>query len=101
LKHTLSIAALLIAGFSVSAVAGDTPSSSLADANAVGIHSDNLSAVANSKQVRKLLRAQGYVNVSPLARDSHGRWSGVATKNGERRLVSVSMPGKTEVWSTN
>jgi hypothetical protein len=101
LKHTLSIAALLVAGLSVSAVAGDKPSLSLADANAVGIHSNSLSAVANSEQVLKLLRSQGFVNVSQLARDAHGRWSGVATKDGERRMVSVSIPAITESSSTN
>lgn len=101
LKNTLSIAALLVAGFSVSAMAGDKPSSSVTDTNAVGIHSNSLSSYANSEQARNLLRAQGYVNVSELARDAHGRWSGVATKDGERRMVSVSIPTKTEPLSTN
>ena len=55
---------------------------------------------ANAEQVRKLLQSQGYTNVSELSRDSNGRWTGTATKNGERKLVAVALPNKVAAPST-
>lgn len=79
---------------SVPALAGD----SAATQSAFTAH---LTANANADQVRKLLAAKDYKNVSRLDRDQDGRWSGTAFKNGKKTFVSVYLPTKKLAPATN
>ena len=90
LIRTISLVALLAAGSSIHAIAGERASSASADT--VATHSAQLTVAANVEQVRKLLLSQGYTNVSELSRDANGRWTGTATKNGQKKIVSVALP---------
>ena len=95
MKRTLSLAALLIVGSTIHAVAAEPASSAAASADTLASHSALLSAAANAEQARKLLQSQGYTNVSQLNRDANGRWIGTATKDGKQRMVSVGLPPQT------
>ena len=100
LKSTISLIAVLATTFSAQAMAGEPASSHSKAAHNVATHSAKLSVAANAEEVRKLLRSQGYNNVSELSRDSNGRWTGTATKNGERKLVAVALPNNAAASST-
>jgi len=100
LKRTISLIAVLATTFSAQAMAGEAASSHSKAAHNVATHSAELSVAANAEQVRKLLQSQGYSNVSKLSRDSNGRWTGTATKNGERKLVAVALPNNVAAPST-
>lgn len=55
----------------------------------------NLSASANQKQVIRLLASRGYITTSELVRDSSGRWSGTALKDGKIVHVAIKLPQQT------
>ena len=100
LKSTISLIAVLATTFSAQAMAGEPASSHSKAAHNVAIHSAKLSVAANAEQARKLLQSQGYTNVSELSRDSNGRWTGTAMKNGERKLVAIALPNNLAASST-
>ncbi len=100
LKRTISLIAVLATTFSAQAMAGEPASAHSKAAQNVATHSAELSVAANAEQVRKLLQSQGYTNVSELSRDSNGRWTGTATKNGEIKLVAVALPKNAAAPST-
>lgn len=97
MTRTLSIAAIALVGLSAPVLAAEKNAANANDAHSIGTHSAELSVAANSNEVRKLLKAQGYTNVSPLARDRNGHWTGVAMKDGERKFLAVALPKATPV----
>ena len=92
MTHVLSLAAVIAAGFSFSALAAEGPTLPSTDLTAVAAHSAQLSVAANAQQVRQILLAQGYTNVSDLNRDESGRWIGTALKDGKTVAVAVALP---------
>lgn len=94
MNKVLSLAIALTVGSAIPALAGET-SAQQAAFNA------QLSVNANAEQVRKLLIAKNYKNVSRLNRDEDGRWTGTAVKNGQKTFVSVYLPPKQTAPVTN
>ncbi len=94
MSKTLTLTLALVAATSISALAADTASTQDA-------FTAQLSVNANAEQVRKLLLAKNYKNVSHLGRDEGGRWTGTAVKNGKTTFVSVYLPAKPTVPQTN
>lgn len=92
--RSLSLAALLAAGLSSHALAADEAAAPEADTAAVTEYLDQISKAANMDQVRKLLQAKGYSNISGLVQDESGRWTGTAEKDGKSVGVAVAMPPK-------
>jgi hypothetical protein len=99
--RALSLAALIAAGFSCSALAADEAAPPATDAAAVAAYTAQLSVAANAAHVRQLLQAQGYTNVSDLNHDEDGRWSGTAVKNGKTIGVAIALPSRQAVPATN
>lgn len=95
MNKALSLALVFAAGTAVPALAEDTSAQQAAFFNA------QLSVNANADQVRKLLIAKDYKNVSRLSRDENGRWTGTAFKNGKKTVVSVYLPPKPATAATN
>ncbi|MCH9765799.1 MAG: hypothetical protein K0U34_07390 [Alphaproteobacteria bacterium] len=89
MTRTLSLTALLFAGFALPVAAADTQVDKSNSA-----FTAQLSANANAEQVRQLLRAKDYTQVSVLQRDANGRWTGTAVKDGKTTAVSVYLPRK-------
>jgi hypothetical protein len=80
--RTLTLAAALAAGMSLSAFAAETNS---------GVAIDNL---FTEVQARQHLLHLGYINVSPMTKDTGGKWVGTATtKDGKVRAVAVDIRG--------
>jgi periplasmic protein CpxP/Spy len=93
--RTLTLAAVVAAGFSLPTFAADAPAAAAApEANVTAAQSAELTTAANADQARKLLLAQGYTNVSDLNRDNQGRWTGTATKDGKTNFVAIALPEK-------
>lgn len=90
----LTLTFALVAGSAFPALAADKASSH----DAV---TAQLTANANAKQVRQLLLAKNYTNVSNLDRDSDGRWTGTAVKDGKTTFISVYLPAKPATAHTN
>lgn len=78
-----------------------TPSFAADQTSGHDIVSAQLTANANAQQVRNLLRAKDYTNISELRRDENGRWTGTAVKDGKTTVVSVQLPGKPAKPQTN
>jgi hypothetical protein len=99
MTRTLTLASILMAAFSLPALAVDAPAAPAADAktdaSATAAQSAELTTQANADQARKLLLAQGYTNVSDLSRDNNGRWTGTATKDGKTIFVAIAVPTPT------
>jgi hypothetical protein len=95
MTRALSLAALLAVGLSLPAFAADEAAAPAPDAAAIAAHTAQMSHVANANQVRKLLFAQGYTNVSNLNRGEDGRWVGTGVKNGKTVGVAIALPGKS------
>jgi hypothetical protein len=90
--RTLSLAAALAAGTSLSVFAAETNS---------GVVIDNL---FSEVQARQHLLHLGYTEVSPMTKDSSGKWVGTATtKDGKVRAVGVDIrgPAKSSTIFTN
>ncbi len=94
MNKALCLGLAIVASASIPALAGDTSASQAA-------FTAQLSANANAEQVRKLLVAKNYKNVSRLDRDEDGRWTGTAYKNGQKTFVSVYLPTKLDTPATN
>jgi hypothetical protein len=90
--RTLSIAAVLATGLSASAFAASDTAAPAADAAAVAAHTAQLTNDANANQVRKLLYAQGYTNVTNLSRGEDGRWVGSGVKDGKTVGIAIVLP---------
>jgi len=45
------------------------------------------------EQARFHLAKLGYVNVSPLTKDSNGAWAGTAMRDGKQMIVAVDIKG--------
>lgn len=87
LKSTL-LSAFVAAAFITPALADDKAMTPAADAAAVT--SLKRAPVFSERQARIHLARQGYVNISPLARDGNGAWRGTATKAGRNLIVAVT-----------
>ncbi len=96
MTRALSLAAILAIGLSMPAFAADNAAAPAPEAAAIAAHTAQLSHAANSNQVRKLLFAQGYTNVSNLNRGEDGRWAGTGVKNGKTVGVAVALPAKSQ-----
>lgn len=91
-----------LATLAVAALATATIPAIAADEQAVqSAYTAELADRANAEQVRKLLNAQNYKNVSILDRDEDGRWTGTAVKDGKSTFVSVYLPTKADVDAIN
>jgi len=90
----LGLSFALAVSASVPALAGDSAATQAA-------FTAHLTAKANAEQVRKLLAAKNYKNVSRLDRDQDGRWTGTAFRNGQKTFVSVYLPTKQNLPATN
>jgi hypothetical protein len=100
--RSLSLAALLATGLSLSAFAADEAAAPAADTASVTEYLAEVSKSSTASQIRQLLQAKGYTNVSGLAQDESGRWTGTAQKDGKAVGVAVAMPPKGEAApSTN
>lgn len=100
--RSLSLAALLATGLSMSALAADETAAPASDQATVTEYLAEVSKATNANQIRQLLQAKGYTNVSGLAQDESGRWTGSAEKDGRVVGVAVAMPPKGETApSTN
>lgn len=86
MNYTLALAAALAAGIASPVLANEAP-----QANAQGAPG-LLDAASAEYQARLHLAHQGYVNISPLARDEDGRWIGTAMKDGKTMIVAVAFP---------
>ena len=91
--RSLALASALTLGAAMPALAAEEAASSAASPD-LATYTAHMAASANADQVRKLLNAQGYRNVSELNRDDTGRWTGTATKDGKAVGVSVKLPVK-------
>lgn len=94
MNRALALGAVLAAGLSLPAIAGEKSAAISGNADVVAAHSAELSVAANANQARKILLSQGYVNVSELSRDANGRWTGTAIKDGTTTVVAVVLPPK-------
>lgn len=94
MKKILTATAALLCAASLPAMAENSTKTG-------DVVSAHLAATANAKQVRKLLNAKNYTNVSQLNRDESGRWYGTAVKDGKRTAVSVILPSKPSADLTN
>lgn len=99
--RTITLATVLATGLSMSAVAADEATAPATTAAAVTEYLADLSKAANANQVRDLLVAKGYSNVTNLIRDEQGRWTGAAVKDGKSVAVSVALPENTGEATTN
>ena len=102
MKHALSLATVIAVSFSLPAFAADYTSAPAVSADSsIAAFTAQLAVRANASQVRKLLAAQNYTNISQLDRDGNGRWTGTAVKNGKATFVSVYLPRKPNTAVTN
>jgi hypothetical protein len=93
------LAALIVTGFAVPAFAADETTAPAGAGTSAYTAQLNHAAAAN--QVRNLLAAQGYSNVSSLDRDANGYWTGTAVKDGKAVDVSVALPSKGDAPAAN
>lgn len=93
MNKILTLAFAGLAATSVAATAADSKQSA-STSDATTAFTAQLDADAKAEQVRNLLRAKKYTNVSELRRDANGRWSGTAIKDGKLQAVSVYLPEK-------
>lgn len=94
MKKVLMTSAALICAATIPALADTAAPKS-------DVVSAHLTASANANQVRQLLSAKNYTNISDLNRDESGRWYGTAVKDGKRTAVSVILPSKPNTALTN
>lgn len=97
--RTVSIAALVAAGFALPAIAAETSGNT--NANYTGIHAQELKNQYDAKQAHNILASRGFVNISGLDRDDDGRWTGIATKDGKTIFVAIALPPAQAVTVTN
>jgi len=89
MTRTLSLAAVLVAGLALPAIADNTATKTAPQASAT--ESAAIGSPFTMENARQHLMRQGYTNVSPLERDANGNWTGTATKDGKRIAVAVDV----------
>lgn len=77
MTRAFTMAAVLMAGFAMPALAADSVAT-----NAFG-----------EREARQHLVRMGFTNVSDLRRDAHGNWAGTAIKDGKAVPVAVGVKG--------
>lgn len=87
--HKLALATVAAAAFAAPVFAAEQ---TFPETDAAIVARAELTLAANANQVTKLLASQGYTNVAILGRDDDGRWTGIATKDGQQRLIAVALP---------
>ena len=83
MTRAFTLAAVLMAGFALPALAADTAPSNL----------------FGEREARQHLLRIGYTNVSDLQKDAHGNWAGTAMKDG--KTVPVAVGVRTQAPTTN
>lgn len=91
MTRTLWLAAVLVAGFTLPALAGETTTKTAPEA--VAPEAARPGTPFTMEDARKHLMQQGYTNVSELVKDASGKWVGSATKDGKTVPVAVSAKG--------
>ena len=89
MTRALSLAAVLIAGLSIPAIADATAPNTTAQASAT-----KSAAIGNPftmEDARQHLMRRGYTNVSALVKDANGKWVGSAIKDGRTIAVAVGL----------
>ncbi len=93
MTRTLSLAAVLVAGLALPAIADNTATNAAPQATATkNIPEGNPFSMEDARQ--HLMR-QGYTNVSELVKDANGKWVGSGTKDGRTVPVAVGVKGRS------
>ena len=91
--RALSLAAVLVAGLALPAIAADTSANAAPQATATkNIANGNPFSMEDARQ--HLMR-RGYTNISALVKDSNGKWVGSGTKDGRTVPVAVGVKGSS------
>jgi hypothetical protein len=98
MKSTLALCALLAAGFALPAYAQEADAIDPAKSAAFASY---LTASAAEHQARLQLAHLGYASISPLNRDTQGRWIGTAIKDGKQVTVGVDLHKVQRETATN
>jgi hypothetical protein len=91
MTRALSLAAVLVAGLSLPAIADNTATN--AGPQAAATNSAAIGSPFTMEDARQHLMQLGYTNVSALVKDANGKWVGSATKDGRRIAVAVGVKG--------
>jgi hypothetical protein len=91
MSRTLWLAAVLVAGLALPALAADTTTKAAPEA--VAPEAARTGNPFTMEDARKHLMQQGYTNVSELVKDSSGKWVGSAMKDGKTVPVAVGVKG--------
>ena len=89
MTRTLSLAAVLVAGLALPAIADNMATKAAPQASAT--ESAAVGSPFTMENARQHLMRQGYTNISPLERDASGKWTGTATKDGNKIFVAVDV----------
>ena len=89
MTRTLSLAAVLVAGLALPAIADNTATKAAPQASAT--ESSAVGSPFTMENARQHLMRQGYTNVSALVKDANGKWTGTATKDGNKIFVAVDV----------
>ena len=89
MTRTLSLAAVLVAGLALPAIADNTATKTAPQASAT--ESAAVGSPFTMENARQHLMHRGYTNISPLERDANGNWTGTATRDGKRIAVAVDV----------
>ena len=84
--RTTFIAVCAAAAFAAPALAADTNTATLDTRSAAF---KGAATTFTAQHARVHLAKQGYVNISPLARDTDGTWRGTAVRDGKTLVVAV------------
>lgn len=100
--RTFALAAALCSGFTLAAVAADTPAPQAGAADVPADTATNsatsrdftakLSAQAYQNQLRNIAAGRGYVVTSDFSQSGSGHWVARALKDGKVKTVAVKMP---------
>ena len=93
MTRTLSLAAVLVAGLALPAIADNTATNAAPQASATESAPDG--NPFSMEDARQHLMRQGYTNVSALVKDANGKWVGSGTKDGRTVPVAVGVKGRS------
>jgi len=88
MTRILSLAAVLVAGLALPAIADDTATKTGPQAAAKSAPIGN---PLTMEAARQHLMQLGYTNVSALVKDANGKWVGSAMKDGRTVAVAVDL----------
>jgi hypothetical protein len=93
MTRALSLAAVLVAGLALPAIAADTNTNTVPQMAAT--NSISAGNPFSMEDARQHLMRQGYTNVSALIKDANGKWVGNGTKDGTTVPVAVGVKGRS------